>query len=75
MGAKIGEMQDGVVIEGKGSLCGAELDGKGNLPLSLGLLLASLLAEGESKLVNHQKISEHYPSLFGLLDLVCCFAN
>jgi 3-phosphoshikimate 1-carboxyvinyltransferase len=71
MGAKIGELEDGLVIEGKGSLNGAELDGKGDFSVSLGLLLASLLAEEESELEGCQKVLDFYPNLFELLNSVC----
>jgi 3-phosphoshikimate 1-carboxyvinyltransferase len=71
MGAKIGELEDGLVIEGKGNLNGAELDGKGDFSISLGLLLASLLAEEESKISDFEKVLEYYPNIFELLDSVC----
>ncbi|HEX9911775.1 MAG TPA: hypothetical protein VGB01_00855, partial [candidate division Zixibacteria bacterium] len=71
MGVKIGELEDGLVIEGKGSLNGAELDGKDDFSVSIGLLLASLLAEEESKMSNFEKVLDYYPNLFELLNSVC----
>lgn len=71
MGAKIGELEDGLVIEGTKTLNGAELDGKNDSYISLGLLLASLLAEDKSHLTNFNSLLEYYPNLFELLDLVC----
>lgn len=71
MGAKIGELEDGLIIEGRETLNGTELDAKGNFSISLGLLLASLLAEEECQIKNYQKALDYYPNLFELLDSVC----
>ena len=71
MGAKIGELEDGLVIEGRKTLDGADLDGKNDFSISLGLLLASLLAEDRSRLTNCERILDFYPNLFELLDSVC----
>jgi len=52
MGVRIGEMPDGIVVEGGRRPQGAEVDAKGDGPLALALTLLAIRAEGETIIRN-----------------------
>lgn len=70
MGAKVGEMPDGVVVQGPVSLQGAEVDAKGDERVALALALAGLVAEGETHIANVGSMTEAYAELFSCLETV-----
>ncbi len=64
MGAKVGEMPDGLVVQGPVRLQGAELDAKGDVRVGIALSLAGLVAEGDSVIVNVGSMASDFASLF-----------
>jgi len=70
LGAKVGEMPDGLVVQGPVSLQGAQLDAGGDTRVGIALALASLVAEGESEIVNVGTMTEDFAELFSCLDTV-----
>lgn len=70
MGAKVGEMPDGLVVQGPVSLQGAELDAGGDKRVALALALAGLVAGGETQIANVGSMTEDFAELFSCLETV-----
>ncbi|MFT5366503.1 MAG: 3-phosphoshikimate 1-carboxyvinyltransferase [Candidatus Latescibacterota bacterium] len=70
LGAKVGEMPDGLVVQGPVSLQGAELDAGGDTRVAVALVLASLVAEGETQIANVGSLTEDFAELFSCLETV-----
>ena len=70
MGAKVGEMPDGLVVQGPVSLQGAELDAGGDARVALALALAGLVAGGETQIANVGSMTEDFAELFSCLESV-----
>lgn len=70
MGAKVGEMPDGLVVQGPVSLQGAELDAGGDSRVAIALALAGLVAEGETQIANVGSMTEDFAELFSCLETV-----
>jgi 3-phosphoshikimate 1-carboxyvinyltransferase len=60
---RVGEMPDGLVIEGTRALQGGELDAGGDPRVALALVVAGLAAEGVSRIVNPGPVEETYPGI------------
>ena len=60
---RVGEMPDGLVIEGARALQGGELDAGGDPRVTLALVVAGLAAEGTSRIVNPGPVEETYPGI------------
>lgn len=63
MGVRVGEMPDGVVIEGGRRPQGAEVDARGDGPLALALALLAIRAEGETTIQNADGLDPIWPGL------------
>ena len=63
--ARVGEIPDGLVIEGTSALQGGEVDGGGDARVTLALVVAGLAAEGETKIVNPGPVEATYPGILG----------
>lgn len=61
MGIRVGEMPDGVVVEGGRRPQGAEVDAKGDGPLAIGLTLLAIRAEGETTIRNADGLDRIWP--------------
>ena len=70
LGAKVGEMPDGLVVQGPVSLQGAELDAGGDTRVGIALALAGLVAEGETQIANVGSMTEDFAELFSCLETV-----
>ena len=70
MGVKVGEMPDGVVVQGGPRLQGSELAAGGDAQVALALALAGLAAEGETQIENVGSMQEDYEALFACLSTV-----
>lgn len=64
MGAKVKELNDGLLIEG-GKLKGAILDPQGDHRVAMALTIAALGAKGKSTILNERCVEKSYPSFFG----------
>ncbi len=67
MGADVEELPDGMVIRGKKKLRGATCDSHGDHRLAMMLGVASLVAEGETRIDNAEVVNISYPKFW--LDL------
>ena len=63
-------MPDGLVVQGPVSLQGAELDAGGDTRVGVALVLASLVAEGETQIANVGSLTEDFAELFSCLETV-----
>lgn len=70
MEVRVGEMPDGIVIEGVRSLQGAEFDAGGDSRVTLAMMVAGLAAEGGSRIVNPGPVREAYPGLLERIETV-----
>lgn len=70
MGVKVGEMPDGLVVQGPVKLQGAEVDAGGDVQVGLAFAMAGLVAEGETQVVNAGSMAEDYVELFTCLSTV-----
>jgi len=61
MGAQIEERPDGFVVEGPTSLRGAHVDSHGDHRLAMSLIVAGLLAEGETVVEGTECIEDSFP--------------
>jgi|GEM_PF-4920770 len=61
MGIRVGEMPDGVVVEGGRRPQGAEVDAKGDGPLAMSLALLAFRAEGETAVRNADGLDRIWP--------------
>jgi 3-phosphoshikimate 1-carboxyvinyltransferase len=70
MGVKVGEMPDGLVVQGPVKLQGAEVDAGGDAQVGVAFALAGLVAEGETQVVNTGSMAKDYVELFTCLSAV-----
>jgi len=70
MGAQITVKGDDILIEGTGSLKGAELDSFGDHRTAMSLIIASICANGRSQIKGIDCINTSFPDFFELLDSV-----
>lgn len=72
MGARVDLLADGLIIEGGNELEAASLNSYKDHRIAMALSIAALLANGESKIVDHECVNISYPNfydtLFKLLD-------
>lgn len=78
MGADAEETADGMIINGKKRLCGAQLNGYNDHRIVMAFSIAALFAEGETVISDAQSINKSYPSFFeeynrlgGQADVIC----
>ncbi|MCZ6634468.1 MAG: hypothetical protein O7G87_13770 [bacterium] len=70
MHAKVGELPDGLVIQGGLPLQGAELDAGGDPRVGVAFSLAGLIAEGETTVANPGPIDQIYGEMFDCFSAV-----
>ncbi len=70
MGAKVGEMPDGLVVQGPVRLQGIEVDAGGDVHTGLTFALAGLVAEGETRVSNTGDMCRDFAELFACLSTV-----
>jgi len=63
MGVRVGEMPDGLVLQGVNALQGAEIDAGGDPRVGMAFTIAGFAAEGETKVLNPGPIEETYPGI------------
>jgi len=67
LGAKVGELQDGLVIEGGYPLYGAELESYGDHRIAMAFAVAALVAEGETSIRGAGWADTSFPGFFEML--------
>ncbi len=67
MGAKITETQDGMIIEGTGSLHGAPVKSYGDHRVAMSLAIAGLMAKGQTLIHNSECVNISFPQFFDLI--------
>ncbi len=75
MGVKVEELEDGMIIEGKGRIDSAVFESHGDHRVAMALIIASLIAEGESEVRGIECIRTSFPSFFELLRNTVIFGN
>jgi 3-phosphoshikimate 1-carboxyvinyltransferase len=68
MGMKVGELDDGLAIDGGGGLVGAELDSFDDPTIAMSFAVAGLLAEGETVIKNAECVEYEYPGFWDDFD-------
>lgn len=64
MGARVGEMPDGMVVQGPVRLQGAEVDAGGDTRTALAFALSGLVAEGETRVLDPGDMCRDFAELF-----------
>lgn len=64
MGADVEETADGMIINGKNTLIGAELSGYNDHRIVMAFSIAALFADGETVISDAESINKSYPSFF-----------
>ncbi len=64
MGARVGEIPDGMVVKGESRLQGVEVDAGGDAQVTLAMMLAGLIAEGETTIWNAGPVEETFPGIY-----------
>ncbi len=67
MGARIQELEDGLIIEGPARLRGAEVSAHGDHRLAMALAIAGLVAEGETVIDGAESVDISYPGFWETL--------
>jgi len=70
MGAKITELTDGFVIEGKTLLHGAEVYSYNDHRVAMTLAIAGLIADGETKINNSECVNISFPGFWEILEKI-----
>jgi 3-phosphoshikimate 1-carboxyvinyltransferase len=70
MGVRVGEMPDGLVIQGVNTLQGSEVDAGGDPRVGMAFTIAGLAADGETKVLNPGPIEEIYPGVLSRIHSV-----
>jgi 3-phosphoshikimate 1-carboxyvinyltransferase len=71
MGAKITELDDGMIIEGPTKLKGAQVKSYGDHRIAMSLAIAGLVAEGETVIDDTACIETSFPGFEKLLQSIC----
>lgn len=64
MGMKVGELDDGLAIDGGGGLVGAELESYDDPTIAMSFAVAGLLAEGTTVIKNAECVEDEYPAFW-----------
>ena len=64
MGMKVGELDDGLAIDGGGGLVGAELDSFDDPTIAMSFAVAGLLARGTTTIKNAECVEYEYPGFW-----------
>ncbi|MBS11242.1 MAG: hypothetical protein CME19_06545 [Gemmatimonadetes bacterium] len=70
MGVRVGEMPDGLVIQGVNALQGSEVDAGGDPRVGIAFTIAGMAAEGETRVLNPGPIEETYPGVLSRIESV-----
>ncbi len=70
MGAHIDPLPDGFIIEGPTPLHGAVVDSHGDHRLAMALVVAGLVAEGETVVENAECIDDSFPGFVELMQRI-----
>jgi 3-phosphoshikimate 1-carboxyvinyltransferase len=70
MGVRVGEMLDGLVVQGVNTLQGSEVDAGGDPRVGIAFTIAGLAADGETKILNPGPIEETYPGVLSRIHSV-----
>ncbi|WP_330362399.1 hypothetical protein [[Clostridium] dakarense] len=71
MGCDIEELEDGMIIKGKCSLKGAEIETFKDHRIAMAFSIANLISDGEVKLDNKECMDISFPGYFNLLKNLC----
>ncbi len=67
MGARVEELEDGLLVPGKQVLHGAEVDSRGDHRIAMAFAVAALRAQGESLIHGAEAVGISFPEFFSLL--------
>jgi len=70
MGAHIKAAGDTIIVEGKATLRGTEIDPSGDHRIAMAGAVAALVAEGETIIENAECVSKSYPEFFNDLRMI-----
>jgi 3-phosphoshikimate 1-carboxyvinyltransferase len=68
MGVRVGEMPDGIVVEGGRRPQGTEVDARGDGPLAMAFALLAFRAEGETLIRNADGLDQTWPGFVEALE-------
>lgn len=68
MGARVGELEDGLVIEGKAALEGTEIDTAGDHIITMAFAVAGLVAQGETLIRDAECVEKSFPGFWDNLE-------
>ena len=68
MGAKVGEMPDGLIVEGGYMLKGAEIDSFGDHRIAMAFAIAGLIAQDEVVIDGAEWVDTSFPGFFDVLE-------
>jgi 3-phosphoshikimate 1-carboxyvinyltransferase len=68
MGANVEATEDGMIVHGKSSLSGAEVNSHGDHRIGMMLAVAACLADGETVIENSEAAAVSYPNFFEQLN-------
>lgn len=64
MGVKVGELSDGMIIEGGQPLVGTEIESYGDHRIAMAFAVAGLIAKGETVIKNAEWVDTSFPGFF-----------
>jgi len=70
MGARIGELEDGMAIDGGTDLVGAEINSHGDHRIAMAFAIAGLIAKGETVIKDAECVATSHPTFWEDLDSV-----
>lgn len=70
MGARIGELEDGMAIDGGATLEGAEINSYGDHRIAMAFSIAGLVARGETVIKDAECVATSYPSFWDDLTVI-----
>jgi 3-phosphoshikimate 1-carboxyvinyltransferase len=71
-GVDVAETEDGMEITGGERILGCTVDSFGDHRIAMSMLIAGLVATGETTVTDVECISTSFPSFLDLLKQVCC---
>jgi len=70
MGVKVGELDDGMAIDGVNSLEGAEIDTYGDYRIAMAFAVAGLIAKGQTVIKDAECVEAIYPGFWDEIDRI-----
>ncbi len=71
MGARVEELEDGMLVPGGQTLHGAEIDSRGDHRIAMAFAIAALRAKGDTLIRGAESARISYPEFFDVLDRIC----